>query len=384
MLTNATLTFGGVTVPASGFRIVLDDGEPVAKPEGATPKWQKLFPMNVTKFRGDFPDGRLQFTREMLGKLVANAKGIIAKGHQIQVNYHHLGGDSLDPKIPLENTVAAGWIQDVELREDGGWALMAWTERARKFIESDELKYLSPEFYLEYLNRDTGKPQGPTLVGAALTNTPFLKELPRVAASDLPLTAEPSANSGAMRMDKKKVCAALGLAEDTAEDVVFAKLSEMSQASKKLSDVGDAGVKLVETRTALVKMTEQFEAVSKEVNELKTVQRQGEIKTFCDKLVAEHRLDPKVREGVEALGQKHGIEAIKFYENAAPIRTSGEVGLRGEAPTGEDKKMAAQTRLDDRIMELRKKDPTLKFRDAHALALADMKDVRDLLYGATA
>ncbi len=365
-------------------RYVLDEGLSVEKPGEGSAKWQKLFPVNVTKHRGDFPGGRIDFTTTMLGVMAANARAVLAKGHQIQVNYHHLGGNDVAASAPLESTVAAGWIKDVQDRADGLWALMEWTERARKFIEANELKYLSPEFALEYANRDTGKKQGPTLLGAALTNTPFLKELPRVAATDASQADE--ATTGVKRMDKKLICAALGLSEDTADEAVLAKMTELAQVPVKLTD---AGVKLTEATAKVTTLSEQVTALSAENLSLKAEKEKAqeekqkvEVKVFFDGLVTAGRISPAERAGLEPLALKSGVEQFRFYEKLEKKKVDlTEHGTDGAPPPESVKLAEMQKKLDERVAAIRKQDEKLTFVQAHDLAMSEMPTVRDQLYG---
>jgi len=54
------------------------------------------------------------------------------------------------------------------------------TARARTLIKNREYRYVSAAFAKEYPDRKTGEPQGLTLTSVALTNQPFLDELPEV------------------------------------------------------------------------------------------------------------------------------------------------------------------------------------------------------------
>ena len=51
--------------------------------------------------------------------------------------------------------------------------LIKWTDKARRLIESGELRRFSPYFSMNAMNRTTGKEQGTHLDGGALLNDPF-------------------------------------------------------------------------------------------------------------------------------------------------------------------------------------------------------------------
>jgi hypothetical protein len=54
------------------------------------------------------------------------------------------------------------------------------TERARQMIKNREYRYVSAAFAKDYPDRRTGESQGLTLTSVALTNQPFLDELPEI------------------------------------------------------------------------------------------------------------------------------------------------------------------------------------------------------------
>lgn len=54
------------------------------------------------------------------------------------------------------------------------------TDRARELIKNREYRYVSVAFAKDYPDRKTGEPQGLTLTSVALTNQPFLDELPEI------------------------------------------------------------------------------------------------------------------------------------------------------------------------------------------------------------
>lgn len=84
------------------------------------------------------------------------------------VDFEHASVRDL-PKAP-----AAGWVQRLELREDGLWALVEWTEDAAKDIRSGAYRYCSGVFVFDKADRVTGEPVSCALHSIGLTNTPFI------------------------------------------------------------------------------------------------------------------------------------------------------------------------------------------------------------------
>jgi|GEM_PF-6660129 len=334
------------------------DGHALANQDGSA-KWCQLFPIGVVKHRADFPNGKIVFDTKFLTSMVNN--WLEEGSPQRAINYFHRGTSDGDA-TPISEKIAAGWIQGLQLREDGLWALIAWTEKARGFILADELRYLSPEFTTDGLNKATGKRQGPTLLGAALLNDPYLTELPRVAASEKP-EAEPSAIGA--RMDKKQLCDALGLAEDVADEEVTKAIAELVEAKNASAlSATETATKLGELESSTVTLTEKLSASEKRVAELESEKRTAEVKSFVDGLVKAGKVTPAIRENVEAIGLSSGVDAIKFFEKAVPAVSMTEIGVPAGS-NGDPKKEALQ-RFDAKVAELQGKG--MKFAEAYSAA----------------
>jgi phage I-like protein len=73
---------------------------------------------------------------------------------------------------------AAGWFRRLTTDENGEtlWGEVEWTPKGRALVEGREFKYLSMEYDLAYVDED-GVLRGPTMLGAALTNRPFIKRM---------------------------------------------------------------------------------------------------------------------------------------------------------------------------------------------------------------
>jgi phage I-like protein len=150
------------------------------------PEWVHLLPL------GEVPlgDGRepLSVDRDALSALVQHFG---ERGLDVVIDYEHqtLSGH----KAP-----AAGWIRDLEAREDGLWARVEWTDTAREHLAAREYRYFSPVLRLEDKTR---RPLA--LLHAALTNTPAINgQTPLVArcggatGADLPPADLPAGADG--------------------------------------------------------------------------------------------------------------------------------------------------------------------------------------------
>lgn len=119
--------------------------------------------------------GTVDLTPQGFDEMLRNGELL---GGDIVVDYEHASVFSFDAP-------AAGWVEALRLgtREDGLMSLEArirWTDRAAARIRADEYRYMSIVAG-EGVDRKTGESVGQVLWSIALTNTPFLDQLPKLA-----------------------------------------------------------------------------------------------------------------------------------------------------------------------------------------------------------
>ncbi|MGH9434845.1 MAG: phage protease [Terriglobia bacterium] len=106
------------------------------------------------------------------------------KNDMVVIDYEHA---SETPEVAMGGPVpAAGWIHNLRTDSNGQESLIAlveWTPEAEQMIHSGEYRFFSPAIDWGAADKDTGKPQGATLSSGALTNHPFLEELPPIMLS---------------------------------------------------------------------------------------------------------------------------------------------------------------------------------------------------------
>lgn len=123
------------------------------------------------------PTGGFKITEEIIEKMVENYE---AGKRDVVVDYQHLSLDG-----GPDDARAAGWTKKlVNKGKDGLWAIVEWTKKAAEMIKEKEYRYISPEFHLNYPDKETKKKQGATLLAIALTNRPFLEGMAPVALSE--------------------------------------------------------------------------------------------------------------------------------------------------------------------------------------------------------
>jgi len=346
------------------------------------PKWNKLFPVNTTRYRSDFPGGQIDFTPEFLSAMITNWSRVGSPG--LPVDYAH-----------DEKGVASGWIEGLELREDGLYAAIRWTDPARAAIQADELRYLSPTFATDGDDSATGFSQGPTLYGAALLNTPFLQDLPRVAATAFPthaLTTTQKGNTMDLTKLAKAICTALGLPDGTDNETMLTTLAKAfapapavpaptgpaavktgnphvgdvptSQgpadtapktptaptAADTIGAIGDnegspqsptikhpvsMGAESHALRLELANKDAQIRQLSARIGAIETEKFASDVQRLSERLIREGRIISAQATTVELMARKAGIaEAEKFFGSMPVVVKLGSVGVDAE-PTDE-------------------------------------------------
>lgn len=149
------------------------------------------------------------------------------------VDYNHAS-------ISSDEAPAAGWLTDLDLRqgEDGQSSLFGrieWTQRAAEKIRAKEYRFLSPTIRWNTVDRRSGKMGGASLHSVALTNTPFLHELPEVRLNSLTAALRGMRHGGNTMDQIARLAEVLGLSETAPEAVMAAGEKMISLAAKAIS-----------------------------------------------------------------------------------------------------------------------------------------------------
>lgn len=311
--------------------ICLDQGLSLALPTVGSAVWNKLL-VEGTFFRADFPKG-ITLTRGDLETMVANWKAMGSRA--LRFDYHHQGGSEADGQ-PRQNKEASGWIEQLELRDDGLWGLVKWTAEARDLIRADKYRYLSPEFALNALNRKTGKPQGPTLIAAGLLNDPFLTDLPRVAASAVPTPTAPAATEQQMNKIALAALAILGLTETATEEQVAQKAKELADERARGADALKMSAGVEPLKVQMAALQENNKALQAKTDALEQAARKADIDGLVAVLMNDGkegaRITASQQAAVRTYAEKVGVAEARAFFMAGPIILKlGEQGHGGSA-----------------------------------------------------
>lgn len=340
-------------IPLTGLKFAGDDKK----------KTSDIQVCMVGKWEHDFY-GTVEFTRQHLREMVANFK---EGKRDLVVDYQH-GSLAMDP----EAAKAAGWIKDLYTKERGAqlWATVEWTNKAVKYIQAGEFKYISPECTTDGRKKETGEKLGACLFAVALTNRPFLEGMAPVELSEGAVFvtsifqkspergAKTTQPKGGSRMDEKRIREVLGLTEDTAvtDDhrnqalkVLDEKLAEAEGKVTQLTEKSSGKVTLTEAEvTALRANAEAGSQAAKALKEmqvctaLKDAQTAGKIAGIETPLYAQVKktLEANYADGlalIEALPR-----VVDFSVRGADGEPGGDAGADGEVKTFIDGRISGE------------------------------------------
>jgi phage I-like protein len=129
------------------------------------PGWLRLLPLGEV----NLVDGRPPFEVDP-ESLAAMVKAFGSRGTDLVIDYEH-------QSLKGGQAPAAGWIKDLEAREDGLWAQVEWTSKAGAYLKQREYRYFSPVLRLDPESR---RPQ--ELMNVALTNVPAIQGISPLVA----------------------------------------------------------------------------------------------------------------------------------------------------------------------------------------------------------
>ena len=319
LLTAQAITTPGASTHATVMLAALPEGEN----KGA---WNKLLPAGSFTAR----DGRGPFHtggRSEMEAIVARTKKY-AGGTELMIDYDHQAFLSAVKGVG-GTAKAAGWIKELEVREDGIWGLIEWTTLAARAIKRGEYRYLSPS----YSNDKAGNIH--MIFNAGLLNMP---------ATDLVATAAGVDHSTLLETDMKNIAKALGLEENASEEAILAAINKLNTDRSRV--VTTAGLKpeattdeLVTTLAALKTSTaatpdptkfvpiEQVTLLQTEVKDLKASITGDKAEAEVSKAIEDGKLTPALKDWAITLFKADPAQFATFIGNA-PVLTTTQLGAK--------------------------------------------------------
>lgn len=292
--------------------------------------------------------GKFDITRAVLQDLKKNFDAQV-RGIDLAIDYKHENED-----------IAAGWIKDIQLSDDGQelWADVDWTKRGQAVLSEKEFRYLSPEFTFQYEDNETLKKFGPTLLGAGLTNRPTIKKMaPVVELSEYKINEENK------KMDENQIACGDPMTmspEDMAKQSPEQLLGMLQSLMAKYKEMMGSKDKL-----------------EVEMSDIKKEKELTEKKSVFTKMLSEGRAC-KAQEQAYLDG-----DMVKFAELAQAIKL-GEVGtqITTTDPTPKFETKADAEKEVSRLAALALSEKKFKtMGDAISGILKDQTELRSKIYG---
>jgi phage I-like protein len=314
------------------------------------PEWLRLLPLGQV----NLVDGRpsFQVDPESLAELV---QAFSARGTDLVIDYEH-------QSLKGVQAPAAGWIKDLEVREDGLWAKVEWTEQAEEYLRRREYRYFSPVLRLDPENR---RPQ--ELMNVALTNVPAIRGLTPLVAkwggdaltlgesreSMLPGALEMKAGEGGPDREAdgvnlslaQELKARLGLEPEAPAGALLRKSVELIQElAHNLGLPGGADVSQIKGGVEALKAGEKrLEPLQAEVEALKTQLLEMSVTRTVEEAMMAGKISPAQKDW--ALSYCHrDPESFKTYVDKAPrvvpvgerLNLGEEIGRKHQGLTPEE------------------------------------------------
>ena len=292
----------------------------------------QLFPAGAFKARDgrptDVASGHWFIDAAVAASVIAKATTRI---NDTVIDYEH---QTLNSAMNGEPAPAAGWFAGTALEWREGFGLfatpVAWTEKAKDFIQTKEYRYLSPVF-----SYSTTTGEVLDLLHVALTNFPALdgmNDLPALAAArfDLAKPAAPSTEEN-HRVKKEALIALLNLPSDASEEDIQSALTGLKADAGKVQELTEA----LAAAKAQAPDPEKFvpvavvESMKQDIAALKSFQVNGEVDALVKAGLEDGRVLPVQEAWARELGTKD-VAALKGYLDKTPAIAA----LKGQQTNG--------------------------------------------------
>lgn len=137
--------------------------------------------------------GSFEIKRETVQEFIKNFSYGIRAEHRLPITAGH---------DTFQETGAVAWFSELYEGANGLYAKVEWTPEGNRLLREGAFKYFSPEWYTDYTDPADGIKYGHVLIGGALTNKPFFRELDPVAAfSELAISKQFNHSDSTMNLN---------------------------------------------------------------------------------------------------------------------------------------------------------------------------------------
>ena len=260
------------------------------------------------------------------------------------------GGElAMSPASPDARHILYGWYEP--------------TERARRLISSREYRYISPAIDWTARSKRSGKVQGATLSTVALTNRPFLEEMPPIRLSDPEFRlVEDSSESDAQPAEREFAGGSMKKARLSVEggkvkithdgkeffaDPADFKACAQALATETVRASDDEGAEHVPVGRARTFLSEA-DAADKSVSALEMFR--GEVDRALDEAVRNGKILPRRRDDWRKIALSDFPTFRRLLADQKPMVPTRPMGFAGTAPEGAhvQVKLLAEQRMRER------------------------------------
>jgi phage I-like protein len=299
---------------------------------GEIPQWIHLMPAGTFKAA----DGRGPWTADLAAVIAAS----LPAGGRLPIDQDHATDLAAKQGLPAP---ARGWIVAMEVRADGIWGEVDWTETGKALLSDRSYRGISPVF----TTRAGGKVE--RILRAALTNDPAISELNTLMQAN---------HTEENDMDwKKELASLLGLESDASDDAVLAavkKVAKFASDEKKETAAIAKAAGLDETLDAdgLVKALASRQAQATDVEGLRSTVSDltieiATLKAHGSKTEAERLVDAEILAGKPIKAERDTwINLMAFAPDKTKAALAALPSIKGDT-LDKDKKAGGGNGLDE-------------------------------------
>lgn len=283
------------------------------------PKEIKILPLGLVKSQ----KGNFKVDKESFDNIEKQFKG---RKLDIVIDYEH---QTLhDVQAP-----AAGWIKELSLKQDGIYATVEWTSKAKEYLSNKEYRYLSPVVMVR-----KGDNKAVLLHSVALTNTPAIDGMKAIINS----MKDIKNIKGVDNMDElKQIAEALELDDTATIDDILKAIGELKASNEDLGvsankfqieKLQEQGNELVEMalKTGQINETQKEWALNRCMDDIEgfRVFVESGYKKECNNLIEKALKDGKILPYQKDWALQYALKDYDgfktFSEESAPVIMYGQ------------------------------------------------------------